>query len=161
MRATDFEVARATSADVAVIAPLFDAYRQFYHRPPDLAGAHRFIADRVGNNESVVLFCHARHDRTQAAGFTQLYPIFSSLSMAPTWVLNDLFVAPAFRQHGIARLLLSAADEHARNSGAIGIGLETQHTNEVAQALYKSFGYEEADETKHYWRTIAPNPPAG
>ncbi len=161
MPATDYQVARATDADVAAITPLFDAYRQFYHRPADLEGARRFLADRIAREESVVLFCHARSDRAQAVGFTQLYPIFSSLSMAPTWVLNDLFVAPDFRQHGIARLLLSAADEHARQTGAIGIGLETQHTNEVAQALYKSFGYEEADETKHYWRVIEPNVPAG
>ena len=161
MPATDYQIARALDADVAAIAPLFDAYRQFYHRPADLAGAHRFLAQRIANNDSVVLFCHARSDRSQAAGFTQLYPIFSSLSLAPSWVLNDLFVAPAFRQHGIARLLLSAADEHARGSGAIGIGLETQHTNHAAQALYKSFGYEEADDTKHYWRTIEPNASIG
>ena len=161
MPVTDYRVARATDADVAAIAPLFDAYRQFYHRPADLDGAHRFLADRIARDESVVLFCHARKDRAQVAGFTQLYPIFSSLSMAPARVLNDLFVAPACRQHGIARLLLSAADEHARASGAIGIGLETQHTNEVAQALYKSFGYEVADETQHYWRTIHPDPPSG
>ena len=151
---TTFEVTRATAADVAAIAPLFDAYRQFYQRPADADGAHRFLADRIANDQSVVFFCHPPNERGKAVGFTQLYPIFSSLSMARTWVLNDLFVAPESRQHGLARLLLSAADEHARKTGAIGIALETNHNNREAQALYDSFGYEAADDTKHYWRSV-------
>ena len=155
---TDFEVTRATAADVRVIAPLFDAYRQFYDRAADLDGAHRFLADRIANTESVIFFCHSRDDRTKPVGFTQLYPIFSSLSMAPSWVLNDLFVAPDARRHGIARLLLLAADKHARDSGAIGIALESNRNNLTAQRLYESFGYEVADDTKHYWRSVDMRP---
>ena len=151
---TDFEIACSTEADVAAIAPLFDAYRQFYQRAADLDGAHRFLADRIANAQSVIFFCHPRNDRTKPVGFTQLYRIFSSLSMAPSWVLNDLFVAPESRHKGVARLLLSAADEHARNTGAIGIALETNRKNLAAQALYESFGYEAADDAKHYWRSI-------
>lgn len=159
----NFEVSRATQADVAAIAPLFDAYRQFYQQSGDLQRAFSFLADRLGNAESVIFFCHPRGDRTSVAGFTQLYPIFSSVSVARVWVLNDLFVAASARRSGIARLLLSAADQHARETGAIGIQLETQHTNVGAQALYKSFGYEQANDTQHYWRRIEPNgqpPPA-
>ena len=151
---TDFEVARASATDIGAIAPLFDAYRQFYKRSADLAGAHRFLADRLANDEAIVFFCHRRNDRTTPVGFTQLYRLFSSLSMAPTLVLNDLFVAPESRHHGVARLLLSAADQHARDSGAIGIALETNRNNLAAQALYESFGYELADDAKHYWRSI-------
>ena len=150
----NFEVARATAVDVAALAPLFDAYRPFYQRAADLDGAHRFLADRIANDESAIFFCHPRNEPTKPVGFTQLYPIFSSLSMAPSWVLNDLFVVPELRQHGVARLLLSAADEHARKTGAIGIALETNPKNLAAQALYESFGYEVADDAKHYWRSI-------
>ena len=150
----NFEIARATAADLATIAPLFDAYRQFYQRAADLHGAHRFLADRIANDESVIFLCHPGSERSKPVGFTQLYRIFSSLSMAPSWVLNDLYVVPESRQHGVARLLLSAADEHARKTGAIGIALETNRNNVAAQALYESFGYEAADDTKHYWRSI-------
>ena len=154
MADADFEVARATRADAAAIAPLFDAYRQFYRRAADLDGAHRFLADRIAKDESVLLFCHPRNDRSKPVGFTQLYRLFSSLSMAPTLVLNDLFVAPESRHNGAARLLLSAADQHARDCGAIGIALETNRNNLTAQSLYESFGYELADDAKHYWRSI-------
>ena len=150
----EFEVARATRADVAAIAPLFDTYRQFYQRAADLESAYRFLSDRIANDESVVFFCHPANDRAKPIGFTQLYRLFSSLSMAPSWVLNDLFVAPEFRHHGVARLLLSAADEHAQKTGAIGIALETNRNNLAAQALYESFGYEQVDDAKHYWRSI-------
>jgi len=43
----------ATLADLEVIAPLFDAYRQFYEKPSDLALAKSFIGNRLQSNVSV------------------------------------------------------------------------------------------------------------
>ncbi len=39
----------ATTADLDSIAPLFDAYRQFYQQEPDLELARRFIGARLQN----------------------------------------------------------------------------------------------------------------
>ena len=39
-------VRQATIADLELIVPLFDAYRQFYRRPADLDLARRFLRDR-------------------------------------------------------------------------------------------------------------------
>jgi GNAT superfamily N-acetyltransferase len=55
-----------------------------------------------------------------AAGFTQLYPSFSSGSMAPILILNDLFVAPEGRRHGIGTALLDAAADYGRRVGRFG-----------------------------------------
>jgi len=38
------EVRRAQASDLAVLAPLFDAYRVFYEQRSDVATATRFVA---------------------------------------------------------------------------------------------------------------------
>src|SRR5690554_7323702 len=67
----------------------------------------------------------------RAVGFTQLYPTFSSVSMARTFVLNDLFVSPEARKSGVGRGLLSAAAHYAREVGAIRLSRSEEHTSEL------------------------------
>ena len=110
-------VDRATLDDLDALAPLFDGYRQFYEQPSDIQRAHDWLKARIGQNESVVLL--ARHDGA-AAGFVQLYPMYSSVRTARTWILNDLFIAPEFRRHGTARALLDAATQFARRTAGFG-----------------------------------------
>jgi ribosomal protein S18 acetylase RimI-like enzyme len=141
------EIRRAALSDVDALAPLFDAYRGFYGRPSDLPLARRFLAERLGRGESVVLFAV---DETTPCGFTQLYPLFSSLRCRPIWMLSDLFVAPDRRASGVGRRLMEAAHAFAREQGAASIELDTAHTNTPAQALYESLGYERDLEFRHY-----------
>jgi len=129
----------ATVEDADRVAPLFDAYRQFYGLAPDLALASRFLADRLARGESVVLLAAAA-DGTPM-GFVQMYPGFSSLRAARTYVLYDLFVQPRARRHGVGRLLMEAASDEARRAGAVALVLSTAKTNVGAQRLYESLGW--------------------
>lgn len=135
-----FTVRRAELSDLNSGASLFDLYRQFYKRTPDLAGARAYINMRLTKQDSVIFLALA--DDNTTAGFLQLYPGFSSLSMAPTWVLNDLYVSENYRGNKIATQLIEAAHAYARSTGAVSISLETQPDNKKAQALYEKFGYE-------------------
>ena len=83
-------------------------------------------------------------------GFTQLYPSFSSVSVGRIWILNDLFVTPESRRSGVARMLIQAAHEHARETGALRVALSTAHSNQSAQALYESIGYVRDTEFRSY-----------
>lgn len=140
MRARDkFTVQRATITDLDLVAPLFDAYRQFYRKAPDALLARRFLLDRLRNNDSVVLL--ATDSNGSVMGFTQLYPSFTSLSAARIFVLNDLFVVPESRRSGVGRQLLAAAKDFAHSEGAVGLTLSTEVTNAAAQALYESEGW--------------------
>ena len=144
------EIRRAVPSDVDVLAPLFDAYRGFYGRPPDPALTRRFLSERLTRGESIVWL--AVDDTTPGApcGFTQLYPLFSSLRCRPIWILSDLFVARDQRRGGVGRRLMEAAHAFAREQGAASIELDTAHTNSAAQALYESLGYERDLEFRHY-----------
>lgn len=138
---------RLTAGQVELVAPLFDAYRQFYDQPPDPEGARRFLAERLGRGESVV---YAVVEGGRALGFTQLYPSFSSASMRPIWVLNDLFVAEDARGRGVGGRLLRAARDHALKTGAARLALATAVTNTAAQALYERDGWRQDTAFLHY-----------
>ena len=141
-------VRRAQAADLEQVAPLFDLYRQFYRQAPDLPLARRFISDRLANHESVIFVASAGTEAL--VGFTQVYPTFCSVSAGPIHILYDLYVAQVARRHGVARALMAAACEHARQTGAIRLELSTAKTNVGAQALYESLGWVRDEEFYRY-----------
>lgn len=136
---TPITTRRATLDDLDGIAPLFDAYRQFYQQPPDLALARNYIQERMQHGESVIFV--AADSAGRLVGFTQLYPTFCSVRAAPTFVLYDLFVAPGARGTGAGRALMQAAEAYAASTGAARLELSTAKTNAIAQALYESQGW--------------------
>ncbi|MXV07068.1 MULTISPECIES: GNAT family N-acetyltransferase [unclassified Xanthomonas] len=146
-------VRQSDAHDLPALAALFDAYRQFYGQAPDAATAHAFLAARLARAESVVLL--AERD-AQAAGFVQLYPSFSSVRAARLWILNDLYVTPAHRRHGVAQALLHAAEGHAADDGAVRIVLETAQDNLSAQALYRACGWQQDLSAQHYAKALVP-----
>ena len=137
---------QASVADIALLAPLFDAYRVFYGKPSDIAAANTFLLERFQHNQSVLFI--ALQTNGMAVGFTQLYPSFSSVSVARTFILNDLFVVQESRRSGVAAKLLQAATNYSRAVGAIRLSLSTAIDNETAQALYVSEGW--VRDTKFY-----------
>jgi ribosomal protein S18 acetylase RimI-like enzyme len=55
--------------------------------------------------------------------------------------VDALATAPEFRRQGVARALLAAAEDEARQLGLIRICLETELTNRPARRLYESCGF--------------------
>jgi ribosomal protein S18 acetylase RimI-like enzyme len=150
-RSAPGDVARATPDDLDALAPLFDAYRQFYRQPPDPDGSREFLAERLARGESVVFLAR---QAGSVVGFVQLYPTYSSTTVRRLWVLNDLYVMPEARRRGVGARLLERAKELARDSGAAGVVLETAVDN-PAQKLYEALGWNRDREFLHYeW-----NPP--
>jgi len=150
------KISTVTKADVAAIAHLFDAYRQFYQYPPELALANRYIAERIEKADSLILL--AQDASAQALGFCQLYPTFCSLEAKPIYALYDLYVAPAARGAGIGNLLLLAAEQSAREHGMCRLDLTTAKTNLPAQAAYEALGWVRDEVYFMYSKAVtAPN----
>ena len=142
-------VRQATVEDLDVLVPMFDGYRQFYRQPSDPDGARRFLLDRFQHNQSVI-FLALNGDA--AVGFTQLYPSFSSTSMARIFVLNDLFVKAESRSRGTGAALLNAAADYGRRVGAVRLALSTEVANTTAQAVYERLGWKR--DTVYYSYTL-------
>jgi ribosomal protein S18 acetylase RimI-like enzyme len=141
------EVMQARFEDLAEVAKLFDRYRVFYNQSSDLEAARSFLQERFEQKSSTIFIALSQQ---QTVGFIQLYPSFSSVSMKPIWILNDLFVEEAQRNQGIAKLLMGAAENFARETGSIRIILSTQVANFAAQSLYRSLGYIKNEAFYHY-----------
>ena len=151
-KSRSFVIERARAEDADAIAPLFDAYRQFYGAAPDLPAARAFVAARLERAESVVLLARALPRASEpagAVGFAQLYPSFSSVSLAPIIVLNDLFVLPSWRRSSVARSLVEETARHGERVGAIRVHLSTQHSNSPARRLYESLDFVADQEFVH------------
>lgn len=144
-----FAVCQATIDELEELANLFNEYRIFYKQAFDLDGAKRFLLNRFEHLESI-LFIAKDTALNKAIGFTQLYPLFSSISMNRTWVLNDLYVIQEYRRRGVAKLLLDSAKTYAMNTGSKGLELSTAVDNEGAQRLYERNGYRRDEEFYHY-----------
>ncbi|HEY0666339.1 MAG TPA: GNAT family N-acetyltransferase [Gallionella sp.] len=132
---SNITVRQAVLSDIEALIPLFDSYRQFYGRPSDISAARVFLLDRFNHGESFLFIAHVGNT---PVGFTQLYPSFSSASLARVFVLNDLFVHEQARRKGVASKLMTAATEFAKSLGAVRVSLSTATTNQTAQALYQS-----------------------
>lgn len=144
------QLTQANTNDVGAIAPLFDAYRQFYEQAPDLDLAYAYVTERLEREEATIFMC--RDDDQTALGFTLLYPTFCSVAASKVYVLYDLFVAESARRRGVATALLSRAQSFAMEHGAAWLKLETAIDNAPGQALYEKLGWErdEAFYTYHY-----------
>jgi GNAT superfamily N-acetyltransferase len=141
-------VRRAYRGDLKSVAVLFDAYRQFYGLGSDQKAACQFVRCRLKMGDSALFV--AQMADGDIAGFAQLYHGLSSLGMAPTMVLNDLFVAHAYRGKGIAGRLLGAAKDAAKVAGVKTLSLSTQGENHTARTLYERDGWILDSDFVHY-----------
>ncbi|MDB6063199.1 MAG: family N-acetyltransferase [Verrucomicrobiaceae bacterium] len=135
----EIQIRAAENSDIAIVASMFDLYRQFYEQAANIVLAREFITARMQRDESIILL--AINTAGEGKGFCQLYRSFCSVEASSIYVLYDLFVRDDMRGTGIGRSLLLAAEAHARTSGVARMDLTTGINNLPAQALYESLGW--------------------
>lgn len=135
---TTCTVRQAVLADLDALLPLLDKYRQFYGQPGDTAAALAFLRARFDHGESILFLAH---EGGAMLGFVQMYPSYSTIALARTFIFEDLYVCEAGRRRGVGKMLIEAASRHARTLGAVSLTLTTAHDNAGAQALYRSTGW--------------------
>ncbi|HTG54925.1 MAG TPA: GNAT family N-acetyltransferase [Niabella sp.] len=135
-------IQRITTDQVLLVTDLFNQYRIFYKQASDIALAEKFLTERLANNESVIFLAMVNG---QPAGFTQLYPTYSSMRVSKNWILNDLYVKADQRKQGIGAALIDTAMNFAREDGATYLALSTAVDNYTAQSLYETIGFVKQD----------------
>ena len=88
------------------------------------------------------------------SGFVHLYPVFSSTNLTRQWILNDLYVVPEARKHGVAHALMDRARQFAEATQADGLMLETATDNHTAQRLYERLGWKRDEEFYRYFLAV-------
>ena len=145
-------VRKATIDDLKQLSVLFDGYRIYYKQPSDIPKAEAFMLQRLTRGDSTIFVAH---DGNTLLGFTQLYPIFSSVNARASLLLNDLFVSSDARRMGVARALMNHATDFAKGQDACWLMLQTERINEKAQGLYESLGYKRDEDCYYYYLSLS------
>jgi len=135
---SNITVRQAVFSDLGELAQLFDQYRVFQGKESDLSAARTFLKARFDHGESVVFIAY---EKLLPLGFAQLYPSYSSTSLARVFILNDLFVQVLGRRKGVASRLLAALEGYAWDHGAARVTLNVARENEAGQALHEAQGW--------------------
>ncbi|MGE0632155.1 MAG: GNAT family N-acetyltransferase [Pseudobdellovibrionaceae bacterium] len=144
-------IKKAEYSDLEPVAFLFDQYRQFYKQESNFSAAKNFIAERLRNGDSIIFVAYDEIGN-EAAGFVQLYPTFSSVSMRKMWILNDLFVSEKFRRNQFAKKLIESCESFGKENKARSLTLKTAMTNAPAQKLYEALGWTKDTEFYSYYK---------
>jgi GNAT superfamily N-acetyltransferase len=132
------EVRAVQRADYPDWKQLWDGYNAFYGRVGDTALApditlttwarffdayehmHALVAEVAGGIVGLAHFLYHR----------------STIQIAPTCYLSDLFTADTVRGRGVGRALIGTVYEHAKLAGSPRVYWQTHETNSVAMRLY-------------------------
>lgn len=141
-------IVKAELQHVPDLIPLFDGYRIFYRQSSDYIKAKNFLTDRIQHNESII---YIAYDEENAVGFTQLYPLFSSVTMQPMFLLNDLYVEDNYRNQGIGNMLIDKAKQLCKTLNYKGLAIQTAQSN-PAQHLYERLGFVKDPDLHLFWK---------
>lgn len=78
-------------------------------------------------------------------GYVDLSPLSEKLNNQ-VWIMSSLWVHYRYRKIGIGKRLIKEVLGYLKNIGADEVGLYVSHSNTAAINLYKSFGFEIADD---------------
>lgn len=140
-------IIKAKLKHLNALIPLFDAYRVFYRQTSDLKAAEAFLRTRLEKQDTLIYMVYVED---QAVGFTHVFHSFSSVSMQPLFVLNDLFVEANYRKQGHGVALMDTVKALCKTLQYKGIALQTEITN-PAQHLYESLGWKKDEDLHYMW----------
>ncbi len=86
----------------------------------------------------------------EPAGFALFFPNFSTFLATPGIYLEDLYVRPAFRGHGIGQALLARLARLVVERGFMRLDWWVLHWNEPAIGFYRSIGARAMDDWVPY-----------
>jgi GNAT superfamily N-acetyltransferase len=135
----------ATGADAPLIASLVRELADYEKLLPEAkATAADFLREIEAPNP--VIHVLIAEWNGEAAGFALYFFNFSTFVGRPGLYLEDLFVRPALRSHGIGRGLLRALARIARERDCGRMEWAVLDWNEPALRFYKSLGARPLDE---------------
>ena len=112
------------------------------------------VGVRVGESDDDALSRGLWNSLKRSLGFVRAswaatllsYPRYAASSREA--YVERLVVSPGHRNQGMARALLDAAENLARETGKASVGLHVSGGNLPALRLYESYGYEEVSEQR-------------
>jgi GNAT superfamily N-acetyltransferase len=132
------DIRPAQRDDFSAWKELWDGYNAFYDRSgptalaPEITQAtwSRFFADHEPMHALIARLSG------QICGLAHFLYHRSTIQLAPTCYLQDLFTSEAARGHGVGRALIHAVYERAKAAGSPRVYWQTHESNMAAMKLY-------------------------
>lgn len=140
-------IIQATINHLDDLVPLFNDYRIFYRQKSNTIAVKDFLKERLTKQDSIIYITYINNI---AVGFTQLYFLYSSVSMKPMYVLNDLYIDINYRNKNIGTTLINKAKALCKKKGYKGLIIQTENTN-PAQHLYQREGFVKDTDLTFFW----------
>jgi GNAT superfamily N-acetyltransferase len=140
-------ITRVGRADLDDLLPLMRAYCDFYEVAPSDAALRALSLELIEHPDTsgTQLIARDEHSGGTAVGFATLYWTFSTLSASAIGLMNDLYVDPGARGHGVGAALIEACEAQCAAHGLPILEWETAPDNTTAQALYDRFGAQRSE----------------
>src|SRR3984957_11926587 len=142
----------ATPDDIPLILDLIRSLAA-YEREPDAVKTTEADLLRDGFGEHPRFECLIAEAGGQAAGFALYFYNYSTWRGRAGIHLEDLFVLPRFRGHGIGKALLARVAARAVERGCVRLQWDVLDWNQTAIDFYRGLGAQFLDE----WRIMRVN----
>jgi aromatic-L-amino-acid decarboxylase len=153
---TPFTIEPVTTDELDELLPLVRAYCEFYEVAPSDRDLRKLMLTLLaaGGHDGLQLL--ARDQTGAPVAFATLLFTWSTTSAARAAVLNDLYVIPDARGHGLAEALIQRCTTESARRGAAKLTWITRPDNQRAQAVYDRTGA-----TRDPWVTYRVDLPDG
>ncbi|MGO4550278.1 N-acetyltransferase family protein [Lysobacter sp. 2RAF19] len=132
------EIRPITPNDHAQWLPLWLGYNAFYGREGATALAPEITATTWARllDPAVPMHAFVAEHEGALVGLTHIVLHHSTIQVESNCYLQDLFVSPAVRGRGVAKALIEAVYDFARQARLPRVYWQTHETNAVARKLY-------------------------
>ena len=99
----------------------------------------------------------ARDAANRALGFVEVSlrsDYVNGTSTSPVGFIEGLYVIPEARMQGVARSLVRAAEDWARDKGCSEMASDTPLENEGSQAMHRALGYADGDRVVYFRKDL-------
>jgi len=146
----NFTIRPITPADLDAVAPMAGDLVRAHHGwdpqrfmlPDDVDnGYHWWLGKELENRKALVVAAQGARGALVGYAYARVEPLDWNALLEKHAALHDIFVKPAARRHGVARLLLDAVFAWARSKKVPRVVLHTAVNNVSAQALFTGQGF--------------------
>jgi ribosomal protein S18 acetylase RimI-like enzyme len=141
-----FRIERATERDLALILRLIKDLAEYEKMADMVAATEATLRESLFEKRAAEVIIGYAGD--EPAGFALYFQTFSTFLGVPGLYLEDIFVSPKFRRHGLGQALLVELAKIAVDRGYGRVEWTVLDWNELAIGFYKKIGARSMDE----WR---------
>ena len=145
----DSRIRFAVKDDTASLIELIREFAVFEKLDHVLAVSEESIVGSFFSDDSFCKSLVIENDR-KLIGYSIFYPCFKSFSGLKSLFLEDLYIKPEFRGHGLGKELFRSVSDHALQNGFSRIDFQVLDWNKEAVEFYEHLGAKRIDGNLDY-----------